>query len=405
MSGNITSQNSFLKTNLDFPISSTKNNNQVIPADATKQSQDSMNDVIPIDKGDTPEISNDYKHHGSDPSSVSFMIANNTTEKVAFLPQTKHDLTESNTIKKHFILKKMKNNPEQLKKFNELLSNINPKNQEKIKEILDKTVSLINKDKLAEQKSNQTVFYGKNKGCVAILKNKDDEKKLSDDYVKVVKSFKGLKNIDISFNSSFFKKIEQGRDYFRVEGSNRVSYGITNELASNSKKEESLFRSTLLSSKRSNLTPVDFIKSALEITKGDYQKATLVVHNTLKSITYDLRDADKDKDKDPLNRFFTKNARNYKIIGTEKFTEDLKIVGKLANLRSDVKSNDKMGVWYHFFGVQLACSTQSSSFANAEITMEHIARKGYPLTSISPVDDEKSNIDNLSYDIFKKLSK
>ncbi|MEK7432325.1 MAG: hypothetical protein AABZ74_04270 [Cyanobacteriota bacterium] len=123
------------------------------------------------------------------------------------------------------------------------------------------------------------------------MKNKGDEKKLSDDYVKEVKNFKGIHNID---NSSILNLTESldhfDNSYFNISESPRTSTKTENHyLKTETKESEIKLRDKILKSEKKNLTPVDLIKSALEVTKGDYHKAVLTLHNSLKSIAYDLR--------------------------------------------------------------------------------------------------------------------
>jgi hypothetical protein len=345
---------------------------------------------------DIKKIKSEYKSFELD-SKIVFQIPkdvkNNSSNEIK--------LNDENNSKKEFIHEILKNDPKQFKDIENKIKII--KNPENVKDFLNGVINILNKYKIKEQNKSLDNFHGKNPEAISILKNKGDEKKLSDDYIKEVKNFKGIHNINFTKNVGFIDKIyNETQNNFRIVGSNRS--GLTDKLSTETKKEELEFRKLILNNKKNNLTPADLIKNALEVTKGDYHKAVLISNNVLKAVSHDLRDSIKMIDGG--KNLFNSKAENYKKIGENVFSEDIKIVGKLSNLRSEAKNNtDKMGPWYHFFGVQLSCSRHGSDIANIETSIEHIGRNlPYIGTGTSKPDKEKANIDNLSINIFNKIN-
>ena len=158
-------------------------------------------------------------------------------------------------------------------------------------------------------------------------------------------------------------------------------------------------RKNILESPKNNMTPEDVLDCSLKATNNNYSLAVLATHNLLKNIAY-----------------------NGRTNGAKELSDDnLKIVSKLGNLRSNNTSNDKMGPWYHFFGVQVAYTQTNLSTAGSFIGIEHSIRNNvlnsirkvenealYILgfqgkTALSPKDEEKSNIDELSFNISKNF--
>lgn len=360
-------------------------------------------------------IKSEYKNSQSDPNKILFQISNSNNNLIpknikpdnnpliAFQSPSEKLIIE-NKVKKNFIYEKIKNNPEKIQKFNEGIDKFGRISQLKLQSFLDAVIKIENKDKIKEQNKSLDIFHGKNPEAISILKNEGDEKKLSDDYFKEVKKFKGINNIDISVKKKY--DILDLQEYFSTSESPRTSIKLKNNYLNNETKEfENSFRETILNSKNNNLTPSDIIKIALKTTKGDYHKAVSTVHNVFKSITYDLREAQLTKNN--IDNFFNSNSKTYlKKLDSKSFKEDLLIVNNLSNLRSDSKNNtDKMGPWYHFFGVQSISSKAGETIGNVAVTAEHLGRylKIIGAGADSPVDTEKEKLDNLSLDIFIKL--
>lgn len=251
---------------------------------------------------------------------------------------------------------------------------------------------------------NLSIIHGTNKNTVSILKNKDDAKKFSSDYLKTVLSFKGLQNVG-SFSPLNITELFTD---FNVSESPRTSDRLKNNTITKITQEfEPKLREKILKSDKKNLTPSDLIKYALEVTKGDYSKAVLTLHNSLKSITYDLRKAKYDSKKgystfDSKSKFYNSNPN----LGKKAFDEDITIVSKLSNLRVNPNKNtDKMGMWYHFFGVQTVSSREGSIVSYFAVGKEHDSRGDKESNvSKSPIDKEKENLDNLSWFLFSKIN-
>ncbi|MFN8576598.1 MAG: hypothetical protein U0354_07055 [Candidatus Sericytochromatia bacterium] len=161
----------------------------------------------------------------------------------------------------------------------------------------------------------------------------------------------------------------------------------------------SRLQKNILNSGKENLTPADVLKFALDATKGDYGLASLAANNLLKNLTYRGR-----------------------FEGAQSLSKDeLAIVSKLGNLRES-NSGDKMGPWYHFFGIQAAYAiTERPNVARSLVDWEHTIRSeeaqeirhavGASLEmagigekpALSPVDKEKGEIDYASCDLADNL--
>lgn len=251
---------------------------------------------------------------------------------------------------------------------------------------------------------NLSIMHGTNKNTVSILKNKEDAKKFSSDYIKTVLSFKGLQNIG-SFSPLNITELFTD---FNVSESPRTSNKLKDHTLTKMTQEfEPKLREKILKSDKKNLTPSDLIQCALEVTKGDYSKAVLTLHNSFKSITYDLRKAKYDSKNgystfDSNSKFYNSNPN----LGKKAFEEDITIVSKLSNLRANPNKNtDKMGMWYHFFGVQTVSSRESSIISYIAVGKEHDSRGDKESNvSKSPIDKEKESLDNLSWFLFSKIN-
>jgi hypothetical protein len=158
-----------------------------------------------------------------------------------------------------------------------------------------------------------------------------------------------------------------------------------------------------------NLDPADVLKMALEVTNGNLPLANLTVHNLFKYIAYNGR---------PNASFQNASPHNLRS------GDYLKIVDKLGSLRpSGSKSTDKMGPWYHFFGLQTAASAyKNSSQAEKMLMLEHASRSGPARfvrqavnavtsrtigvhISDSPTDTEKAKADEISLAIARRYYK
>ena len=166
--------------------------------------------------------------------------------------------------------------------------------------------------------------------------------------------------------------------------------------------------------KDNSLAPKDVLKMALEVSGGDYPAATLLAHNFLKEITYSGRSrfessfatvsgfpesdaAAKAANANRRKEYQTalrKNAPDFVVyprengvltIGME--TGAPALAAKFRNLRvaGDPHVEDKLGPWYHSFGVLfLSTSAKGGRFtAETWANVEGLARH-VPIFSSSP---------------------
>jgi hypothetical protein len=131
-----------------------------------------------------------------------------------------------------------------------------------------------------------------------------------------------------------------------------------------------------------NLQPNDVLKYALETTNGDYPLAMLTAHNLLKELTYASRVPngggtalvawnadDRGADTDAINA-------SYAGYDVRSVAEVQALIGKLSNLRgaNDPGRADKMGPWYHLYGVLFVGSVTSGSEATFGAWFENFTR-------------------------------
>lgn len=120
---------------------------------------------------------------------------------------------------------------------------------------------------------------------------------------------------------------------------------------------------------RTPMMPGDVLGAALQITKGDYWLATLVCHNLLKEVTY----AERAKaqavlgwdNADPMK------ASQWILISPKEITS------KLPNLRpaGDPQFSDKMGPWYHMFGLFFIGGMTTGTEAESLAWVENFTRE------------------------------
>jgi hypothetical protein len=130
------------------------------------------------------------------------------------------------------------------------------------------------------------------------------------------------------------------------------------------------------------LQPNDILKLALQATNGDYPLAMLTAHNLLKELTYASRAPnggvaalvgwaadDRGTDDDAING----SHAGYEVRSPAQVQA---LIGKLANLRgaSDPLSADKMGPWYHVYGVLFVGSVTTGTEATSGAWFENITR-------------------------------
>jgi hypothetical protein len=144
----------------------------------------------------------------------------------------------------------------------------------------------------------------------------------------------------------------------------------TSKFSTETREQEKSLRSWVLSQEAgADLEPSDIYKKSLELNNGDSHKATLTAYNMLTNVT--------------------SSVRGGKATETEK-NEDRKIMDRLVSLRpSDTKySTDKMGPWYHLFGVGVASQYGLGGVAS------FVSKMG------PGGDTEKEAIDDLGRDSF-----
>ncbi len=107
------------------------------------------------------------------------------------------------------------------------------------------------------------------------------------------------------------------------------------------------------------LTPADVMRLALSATNGNYTLATMTAHNFLKNVTYMGRDL---------------AARQVFIPANKDARELAQIVAKLENLRGEPGAADKMGPWYHGFGVLFISSLIGRPGGTTLTDAEHFTR-------------------------------
>lgn len=121
---------------------------------------------------------------------------------------------------------------------------------------------------------------------------------------------------------------------------------------------ESQLRQQILASP-GRLTPADVMRMSLSVTNGNYTLATMTAHNFLKNVTYTGRAL----------------AAQQVFISANKDARELaQIVSRLENLRGDPSAADKMGPWYHGFGVLFISSLVGRPGGTTMTDAEHFTR-------------------------------
>jgi hypothetical protein len=142
------------------------------------------------------------------------------------------------------------------------------------------------------------------------------------------------------------------------------------------------------------LQPADLMKMAVEVCDGDYPSATLTAHNFLKEVAYSGRGGglqaifmrtDKFPGKDEAAKLLNKQLQaewRQRLKGTPLDIRDMgddlvirmepgaaELAAKLANLRvtGDPHIGDKMGPWYHAFGVLFLSSVANGGRYTAQL--------------------------------------
>lgn len=142
---------------------------------------------------------------------------------------------------------------------------------------------------------------------------------------------------------------------------------LTKNLSGGSSKELALAQRIMASS--GNLAPDDILGMALDVCSGDYWLAMLTAHNMLKEVTY----AERLRQSPVLgwNGAKPDDATQFQIVRPGD------VISKLSNLRQpgDQFFNDKMGPWYHMYGLLFIGGMASGSEADFMAWMENMTRK------------------------------
>lgn len=452
MSGNLISNNNFSSSTLEAfkKIDKSQYGNQdgnisigelkkSITDEKGNISKEKLNSLGITNQKDIDVISKEYKAHKSEPNKVFFSESEKVSSEV---------LKKDNVKSLTFIIDKIKQDksiigkhPNLIKDLNSIKHNFNTINQVDLQKKLKGYINIVNSDKskesnklnnhleanpttgvkhnslnklnekkeilLKEQKMNLDIFSGKTAKTVLLSDNLEMK-----NYLNVINKFK----YKVSNIQPLSAPISEIRKYAASSGSPRsssdINYLYMSKLTAvtqpNGKSLNDSFRDNIINSKKENLDISDVLNSALEVTNGDYSMAVATVSNTFKSATYELRDLQNLSD--GKNVFFSKEYS----ANPDDFTKDLKMIKKLGNLRSDKSNGDKMGMWYHFFNVQSMSSFYGNNVTNIGIGLEHFTRDTQPLhklmsklhinnDAVSPVDNEKAKIDNLSLNIFNEV--
>ena len=131
----------------------------------------------------------------------------------------------------------------------------------------------------------------------------------------------------------------------------------------NGKSPEKLLADAIIAS-NGNLMPDDVLGMAMTQIENDYWAAMLVTHNLLKEVAYSKR-----YDYPAIIGFDIKDPENVAMFVS---IEPNLVIDKLANIRppGDPNMNDKIGPWYHMFGIlfvgAITSPTEARFAANAE---------------------------------------
>jgi hypothetical protein len=131
-----------------------------------------------------------------------------------------------------------------------------------------------------------------------------------------------------------------------------------------------------------NLLPNHVLKLALETTHGDYPLAMLTMHNLLKELTYASREPNggnsallgwNAEDRGTGTDVINASHAGYDVHSP---VEVQALIGKLSNLReaNDPARTDKMGPWYHLYGVLFVGSVTSGTEATLGAWSENFTR-------------------------------
>lgn len=291
-------------------------------------------------------------------------------------------------------------NPEELKRTLKIIDGISKTgNEKKLDEVISKVTSILLKNNAKE------IFEGKTPNLKTVI----NEKTVKDFSNKVI-SLGNLnpkvelpKDTDMKLKSKeLFNLLSDAEAPVINEYTDRSYELLVSKPLKDGKSYIDKVKTNLEKYPNSNMSPKEVLDCALKATNNNYSLAVLATHNIFKNIAYENRN-------DGI-----KTAS----------TNDLKIISKLGSLRPEnTKSKDKMGAWYHFFGVQVAYTQTNIGITSTGVDFEHLIRKepfkkirsilsginNYTamtgVSSPSPIDKEKENIDNISIEIAETIEK
>lgn len=151
-----------------------------------------------------------------------------------------------------------------------------------------------------------------------------------------------------------------------------------------------------------NLTPGDLMKMSLRANSNNYVMATLTLHNFLKNIAYTGR-----KTAEGSGEPITDYAQETVLPANYENLHIVEVTSKLQNLRGDPTKGDKLGPWYHMFGIQMLGALAGKDTAGLMTTAEQFSRllinEWLGIKSYSPIDPEKAAWDECAIRLMKDL--
>ncbi len=197
--------------------------------------------------------------------------------------------------------------------------------------------------------------------------------------VKTVKAYPGVhnrlvvpnetqKHIDDGLVKGFLK--DDTGDLARLMAMDEIpsENRKTNIYAALTEKTEAALRQEILNSPDDSLLPFQVMKKSLDICKGNYPLAVLTAHAVLKETAKNGRS-------DGLTPMFARNKQGKMkeaFLLRKKLRPHSDIVKKLRNLRpAGDHTGDKIGPWYHAFGILSVAAISSSKGAEIGAAGEH----------------------------------
>lgn len=144
------------------------------------------------------------------------------------------------------------------------------------------------------------------------------------------------------------------------------------------------------------LTPADLMRLSLQAADHNYVMALLAAHNYLKNIAYKGRGMSNGRQQILSADLMQAQGYGYVMPGVE----------RLVNLRANPAQADKMGPWYHIFGVMFLGSITSRQVSGGMTWAEQFTRTAgrfFGATSYSPVDPVKKAWDDTAIEAMKRI--